>query len=249
MTEVPVALILGATSAMARAIAAELAGRGYALVLAGRDHEELGYLAADLRERYQVPVRDLFLDALAFGTHPAFYASALEAAGGRLHGVVLALGAMGSQADAQADPEEARRIVDSNYTAAVSLLGLAANDLEARGQGWICGISSVAGDRGRQSNYLYGSAKAALTTFLQGLRVRLFKVGVHVTIVKPGFVDTKMTFGLPGLFLVASPQAVARRVVAAVHAGTPEVYAPWFWRWIMAIIRWIPDAVFKRMKL
>jgi short-subunit dehydrogenase len=250
MTETPPwALILGATSAMAHGFAGELAQKGHALLLAGRDLEELEYLAADLRVRHQVQVQPVFLDALAFETHAAFFGECLDFSEGQLEGVVLALGHLGEQGKAQHDFEAARRILDTNFTAAVSLLQLVADHLEAQKEGWICGISSVAGDRGRQSNYLYGSAKGALTLFLQGLRVRLFKSGVNVTTVKPGFVDTKMTFGLPGLFLVASPESVAKRALSAVRARKAEVYAPWFWYWIMLVIRWVPDFLFKRLKL
>lgn len=249
MTETRWALILGATSAIARSMALVLAEQGYSLLIAGRDMEELEYLAADLRVRGQTEAHPFFLDALALETHAAFYQQCQERAEGRIHGVVMALGHLGDQAEAQEDFLAARRILESNYTAPASLLELAARDLESRGEGWICGISSVAGDRGRQSNYLYGSSKGALTLLLQGLRVRLFKSGVNVTVVKPGFVDTKMTFGLPGLFLVARPEAVARRALAAVRAGRGEVYAPWFWYWIMLVIRWLPDLIFKRMRL
>lgn len=249
MAETRWVLILGATSAIARATAEELARDGYGLILAGRDGEELEYLAADLRVRGGGPVQVLFLDVLAFETHAPFFQHCLELAQGELHGVVLAFGHLGVQSEAQQDFTQARLILDTNFTAAASLLSLAANHLEARGRGFLLGYSSVAGDRGRQSNYLYGSAKGGLTLLLQGLRVRLFKAGVQVTLVKPGFVDTKMTFGLPGLFLVASPKAVARRALRAVEAGRAEVYAPWFWFWIMLVIRMVPDFVFKRLKL
>jgi len=107
----------------------------------------------------------------------------------------------------------------------------------------------VAGDRGRQSNYVYGAAKGALTLYLQGLRNRLQTAGVRVVCVKPGFVDTAMTFGMPGLFLVASPEHVGERIARAVEGKTDVLYVPWFWRYIMLIIRAIPEAVFKRMKL
>jgi len=124
-----------------------------------------------------------------------------------------------------------------------------ADHLARVGRGFICAVSSVAGDRGRQSNYLYGSTKAALSTYLQGLRNRLARSGVRVVTVKPGFVDTAMTFGRPGMFLVASPQRVGRDVFRAVRRGRCEVYTPWFWRGIMAAIKAIPEPVFKRMKL
>ncbi|HEX2114477.1 MAG TPA: SDR family NAD(P)-dependent oxidoreductase, partial [Alphaproteobacteria bacterium] len=109
--------------------------------------------------------------------------------------------------------------------------------------------SSVAGDRGRIKNYVYGSAKAGLSAYLQGLRARLFRSGVTVTTVKPGFVDTAMTFGLPGMFLVASPESVARACLAAARRGREEVYVPFFWWGIMTIIRNIPERIFKRLSI
>src|SRR5262245_32495555 len=156
---------------------------------------------------------------------------------------------MAPQGEAQTSFELARRMIDVNYTSAVSLLNLAADYFEARKAGFICAISSVAGDRGRQSNYLYGSTKAALNTYLEGLRVRLAKVGVPVTTVKPGFVDTKMTRGMKGMFLVASPARVARDICRAIRRGRAVVYTPWFWWGIMTIIRSIPDFLFRRMKI
>src|SRR5262245_32088329 len=156
---------------------------------------------------------------------------------------------MAPQGEAQTSFELARRMIDVNYTSAVSLLNLAANYLEAQKAGFICAISSVAGDRGRQSNYIYGSTKAALNTYLEGMRVRLAKVGVPVTTVKPGFVDTRMTRGLPGMFLVAQPERVARDICRAIKKRRSVVYTPWFWWGIMSIICSIPTFVFKRLKL
>jgi short-subunit dehydrogenase len=142
-------------------------------------------------------------------------------------------------------------MIDVNYTSAVSLLGLAAAHFASKKTGCICAVSSVAGDRGRQSNFLYGSTKAALTAHLQGLRNRLFRAGVAVVTIKPGFVDTAMTWGLvnPASPLVASPKRVARDMARAIERRANVVYSPWFWRWIMAIIRAIPEPLFKRMKL
>jgi NAD(P)-dependent dehydrogenase (short-subunit alcohol dehydrogenase family) len=128
-------------------------------------------------------------------------------------------------------------------------LSLAATHLEAQGSGFLAAISSVAGDRGRQSNYVYGSAKGALSLFVQGLRNRLAPAGVRVHTIKPGFVDTPMTFGLPGMFLVADPGEIGEHIAAAIERGADVVYVPGFWRWIMLVIRLIPERVFKRLKL
>ncbi len=240
-------LILGATSAIARAVANEFAAHGYDLILAGRDREELDLSAADLGLRHGVRASVLHLDVLAVQTHQAVLDSCLSAAGETLEGAVVCFGYLGDQAAAQAEFSEARRILDTNFTGCVSVLNVLANHFEKKRAGFICALSSVAGDRGRQSNYLYGAAKAGLATYLQGLRNRLFHANIRVITIKPGFVDTKMTFGRPGLFLVASPQAVGRGIYASIAKGKDVVYLPWFWRLIMFAIRHIPEWLFKRL--
>ena len=144
---------------------------------------------------------------------------------------------------------ETKRILDTNLLGAASILGLLANHFEAKQRGFLCAISSVAGDRGRQSNYVYGAAKAGLTVFLQGLRNRLFRSGVRVITIKAGFVDTRMTFGRPGMFLVASPERAGRAIVRAISQGRDVAYVPGFWRAVMLLIRAIPEQVFKRLRL
>ncbi|MCZ7647511.1 MAG: SDR family oxidoreductase [Planctomycetota bacterium] len=242
-------LILGATSSVARALAAEFAACGYELFLAARPGEDLDAVAADVALRKRARVHACPLDALDFDSHDAFWNGIVERVGESLAGVVLCFGYLGDQAKGQQDPDEARRIVDTNFTAAVSLLNRAANYLEPRKRGFVCALSSVAGDRGRQSNYLYGAAKAGLSAYLQGLRNRLFKAGVKVTTIKPGFMDTRMTFGKPGLFLVAAPEKAARQVFRALAAGKDVAYVPGFWWPIMSVIRCVPEFVFKRLKL
>ncbi len=239
-------LIVGVTSAIAQATAAAFAAHGHDLLVTGRNPEELEAVAADLALRHRVEVEARVFDALDFEAHDGL----MDAAGmGPLSGVVLALGYMGDQEEAQGDFREARRIVDTNYTACVALLEKAASILEDRGRGFICVVGSVAGDRGRQSNYLYGSAKSGLAAYLQGLRNRLHPAGVTVTTVKPGFVDTRMTYGKEGMFLVASPESVGRGIYRAARRGRSVVYLPGFWRLIMWVIRSIPEPVFKRLKL
>lgn len=242
-------LVAGATSAIARATAAELARRGHPLVLAARDTAEAEAIAADLRLRFGVAARAVLLDALDFASHAALAASILEQEGDGFEGVVVALGWMGDAETARHDAAEARRIIDINLTAVVSLLTPLADHLERRGAGFVCVVSSVAGDRGRQSNYLYGAAKGGLSVYLQGLRNRLFHAGVRVVTVKPGFVDTRMTFGLPGTFLVAAPERVARGIVRAIEGGPDVVYLPGFWGPVMRGIRAVPERLFKRLKL
>jgi short-subunit dehydrogenase len=241
-------LILGATSAIASALAREFAAHKFDLVLGGRDREELSALASDLSLRYGVQAGILSFDALDTPTHASTLRSFLPETGDALEGVVVCIGYLGDQAKGQSDWEEARRTLETNFTGCVSALNILANHFESRRAGFICAISSVAGDRGRQSNYLYGAAKAGLSTYLQGLRNRLFPAHVKVITVKPGFVDTRMTYGRSGLLLVASPARVAKGIFRAIAKGKDVVYLPWFWRPIMLIVQSIPEAIFKRLR-
>ena len=242
-------LILGATSGIASALAKEFAAHKYDLVLGGRDRDELSALASDLSLRNSVRASVLAFDALDTQTHAAILTSFLTEAGNALAGAVVCIGYLGDQAKAQVDWDEARLILETNFTGCVSALNILANHFELRRTGFICALSSVAGDRGRQSNYHYGAAKAGLSVYLQGLRNRLFPAGVKVITVKPGFVDTRMTYGRPGLFLLASPESVAQGIFTAIVKGKSVVYLPWFWRPIMLIVRSIPETIFKRLKM
>jgi short-subunit dehydrogenase len=241
-------LILGATSSIARCAAASLARRGYSLFLSGRDITELERIAQDLRIRFNVTVKYGTFHADSYDTHLQFIRRVNAEMDG-LEGVLLAFGYLGDQTVGMHDFQEAKRIIDSNYTGACSLLTHCANVLIDQGKGWIMAISSVAGDRGRQSNYIYGSAKAGLNTFLQGLRNRLYPHNIRVITVKPGFTDTAMTFGKPGMFLVASPENVAEKMICSLNKSTDTIYLPRFWKWIMRIINFIPETLFKRLKL
>ena len=241
-------LVIGATSPIARAAAAELARAGHALVLAARDGAEVRAIAADLRVRSGAAAEAVEVDALDFDSHPALIGRILSDHED-VEGVLVAVGYLGDQERAKTDFAEARRIIDTNLTACVSLLTPLAEHFERRRGGWICVVSSVAGDRGRQSNYVYGAAKGGLSVYLQGLRNRLFHAGVRVVTVNPGFVDTRMTFGKPGTFLVAPPEAVARGIVRSLRGGRDVVYLPGFWRPVMFAIRSIPEALFKRLRL
>jgi decaprenylphospho-beta-D-erythro-pentofuranosid-2-ulose 2-reductase len=242
-------LVLGASSAIARAFARVAAAEGADVLLAGRDRDDLGKTAADIALRSGRRVAVLDFDALDHDSHAALIARARAEAGSGTLNLFLAFGTMPSQAEIDADPALAFRTIDSNYTGAVSILQTAAPALEAQKRGAVIALSSVAGDRGRIKNYVYGSAKAGLSAYLQGLRARLFRSGVSVTTIKPGFVDTAMTFGLPGMFLVASPEAVARACLAAARRGREELYVPFFWWGIMTIIRNIPERIFKRLSI
>jgi decaprenylphospho-beta-D-erythro-pentofuranosid-2-ulose 2-reductase len=240
-------LILGATSAIARGTATAFAARGDNLYLASRDLEELKRIAADIKIRYGVKVSYGLFDAAATDTHPTFFQSVLNEMQ-ELNGVALAFGLLGDQQAAR-EFAVAEKIIASNFTGAVSILSICANYFEPHKRGFIIGISSVAGDRGRQSNYVYGAAKGGLSLYLQGLRNRLFHSGVRVITIKPGFVDTAMTFGLPGMFLVASPQDIGKKIVSTLSKSTDIAYLPGFWRFIMLIIKHVPEFIFKRMKM
>ena len=240
-------LILGATSAIARASAAAFAARGDALYLASRDEDELRRISADLQLLYGVEVHQGFFDAEATETHEEFFKSVVTVMP-KFSGGVLAFGYLGDQLAAR-DFKVGEKNITANFTGAASILSHCANYFELKKSGFIIGIASVAGDRGRQSNYVYGAAKGALSLYLQGLRNRLYISGVRVITIKPGFVDTAMTYGLPGLFLVASPQSIGKGIVGSLNKSADVVYLPWFWRYIMLIIRCIPEPIFKRMKL
>ena len=244
-------ILLGATSGMARALSQRMCQRGCRLVLAGRDGDELNRIASDLRVRYQSQVHAEQFDALSFDDHEQFVEQCFAKLDNQVTGVVLCHGYMSEQSRTESDFSEAQRTIDVNFTSAVSLLHHAAARLESQGNGYVAAISSVAGDRGRQSNYTYGAAKAGLSTFLQGLRNRLRPAGVHVLTVKPGFVATAMTEGLldPKSPMVASADQVARDIDRAIRKRKNVLYTPWFWSPIMTIIRSIPEPVFKRLKL
>lgn len=244
------ALLLGAKSPIAQALASLLASQhDYDVILAARDSMQLAPFAADLSLRTGRRAALLEFDALDTESLARLPEQA-RALAGDVDLAVVVFGYLGDQRRAEEQADEALRIINTNFTGAALVLTHLANYLVQRGQpGGIIGIGSVAGDRGRGSNYVYGSAKGGLALFLQGLRNRLAGQGIHVLTVKPGFVDTPMTEGLDGLFLVASPERVARDILAAYHRRRDVLYTPWFWRYIMLVIRSIPERVFKRLHL
>lgn len=242
-------LITGATSSIARATAMLLGAKGRSLVLAARDLDEARVIAHDLRIRFNIAAEPLAFDAEDPLSMPRVFDEAVRLAGGELEGVLLCHGYLPDQRRALEDPAELRRTVDVNFTSCAALVAAAADAFERRQRGFIAVVSSVAGDRGRASNHVYGGAKAGLNAVLQGMRQRLAKSGVAVITIKPGFVDTAMTWGKPGMFLVTSPERAARDIERAIGARAPVVYTPWFWRFIMLIIRAIPEPVFKRLTL
>ena len=239
-------LIIGAKSDIAKATAREYAKHGYDLYLAARNVEELGEFAQDVITRTQKKVHLVELDILDYTSHHDFYKNLKE----KPLGVISAIGYLGEQETAQDNFNETQRILDTNYTGMLSLFNIIANDFEHRRSGFMVGISSVAGDRGRKSNYVYGSAKAAFTAYLSGLRNRLYDAQVHVLTVKPGFVATKMTedMDLPEK-LTAKPEAVAEDIYKAQQKNKNVLYTKWIWKWVMMIIRNIPEFQFKKMSI
>jgi decaprenylphospho-beta-D-erythro-pentofuranosid-2-ulose 2-reductase len=239
-------LILGATSDMALALARKFGSHGYSLTLAARDVERLQATQSDIQIRQNVSVDVVRFDALEVGNHQDFYNSLSI----KPDVAICVFGLLGDQKKAEKDWSACQEILLSNYVGAVSVLNIVANDMEERRSGVIVGISSVAGERGRQSNYFYGSSKAGFTAYLSGLRNRLFKSGVHVLTVKPGFVKTRMIENIktPGP-LTASPAQVANDIYNAVQKKKNVIYTLGIWQWVMAAIRNIPEPVFKKLKL
>lgn len=243
-------LLLGATSGIAKALAYELADKGIDLVLAARNMNELKAISNDLILRYGISVHPIYFDAYDYQSANEFCAEISNIAPA-MDGMILCYGYLGDQQTGETDFEEAKRIIDLNYTSAVVYLQAFANWLKVRNQGgFLCAISSVAGDRGRQSNYLYGSSKGALSLFLQGLRNSLNKQNIQVITLKPGFVDTKMTYGmLRDSPLVSSPSLVAKLIYKTIKKRRDVAYIPGFWKLVMLTIKSIPEKVFKKLSL
>jgi short-subunit dehydrogenase len=239
-------LVAGATSKIAQETAKVLAARGDRLFLVARDAGRLGVVADDLSVRAGMRVPGVALDLNDATRHDEILDRAAAELGG-LDTLLVAHGVLDPAA--HDDPDRAELVLRTNLLGPVSLLTRTARRFEAQGTGLIVGISSVSGDRGRGSNYVYGASKGGLSLFLQGLRNRLHRKGVRVLTVKPGFVDTPMTAGLPKSMLFASPERVGRAIVRAMDSRRDVVYVPWFWRPILAGIRAIPEPVFKRLGL
>lgn len=242
-------LIIGATSAIAIACARRWAAQGSQFFLVARHAERLAQTAADLKMRGATQVEVFEMDA----TDTPKHALMLEAALSYLHQIDLALVAHGSLFDQKLCEQDLSLTLQTfadNATSTIALLTVLGNQFERQQCGALAVISSVAGDRGRPSNYVYGSAKAAVSSFCEGLRARLFKFGVLVMTVKPGFVDTPMTQGLPlPTFLVATPERVADDILRGLSHKKAVLYTPGFWQWIMLIVRHIPQFIFQRLHL
>lgn len=240
--------IFGATSAIAEATARLFAADGGSFFLVARDPDKLRVSAEDLRFRGAAQVMTARADALDFDRHQTLIDEASAALNG-LDTVLIAHGSLPDQKGCEQSFDQVRREFEINTMTVLSLLTHAANKLEGQGFGTLCVISSVAGDRGRQSNYVYGAAKGAVSIFLQGLRNRLHSSGVQVLTVKPGFVDTPMTASFTKNRLWVPPDQVARGIYKAVMNRKDIVYLPWFWSPVMWVIRRLPENIFKRLRL
>lgn len=241
-------LIVGATSAIAQETAKLFAQQHHALFLVGRDTDKLEIIAADLKVRGAFHIGYAPLDVNQLDQQAALIEQAYHSLKG-LDTILIAHGTLNDQTACEQDYAKTEQCLRTNFLSVVSLLTLLANHLERQGYGCLAVITSVAGDRGRQSNYVYGAAKGGLTIFLQGLRNRLQKVNVCVLTIKPGLVDTPMTAHLKKGPLWAKPKVIAQGIFRAIEQRKNEVYLPWFWWTIMTIVKRIPEPIFKRLKL
>jgi decaprenylphospho-beta-D-erythro-pentofuranosid-2-ulose 2-reductase len=241
-------VVLGATSAIAQAWMRLLASSGASFFIVARNPAHLESVAQDLIARGAAAVYSEVADLDETAAHPAM----LERAVASLNGfdcALIAHGVLGDQNACEKDFAVAAASLQTNFLSAVSLITWLANYFAAQYCGTIAVISSVAGDRGRKSNYVYGSAKAGLNAFLDGVRNRVDRDGVHVLTIRPGFVASPMTAHLPRGPLFVTPDVVAHDILKAIESRRDVLYTPWFWRWIMAIIRLVPEWKFKRMDL
>lgn len=239
-------LLLGATSAMAKATAYLYASKGYSITLAARNTDRVSALASDISIKHCVECYVEKFDAEEMESHDTFFNNLKV----KPDIVISFVGYLGDQKLAESSFEESEKIIQINYVGCVSILNIISEFFANEKKGVIVGIGSVAGDRGRQKNYMYCSAKAGFATYLDGLRNRMCKLGVHVMTVKPGYVYTKMTEGmeLPGL-LTSTPEYVAKSLYKAVRKKRNSIYISWKWRYVMMIIKNIPEFIFKKLNL
>ncbi len=240
--------ILGASSRIAVAFMRHILRPGDRVCLAARDAAELALLKADIEIRTGATAYIKACDLTELTDPAAFIENTRQHMGG-LNAVFIATGELGDQNFARQNLDWHNRIILSNFTGITQILHAVANLFEAQKDGFITVLSSVAGDRGRQSNYIYGAAKAAINAYLAGLRGRLDKLGVHVLTVKLGYTDTRMIYGTTNSALTTSPEAVAEAIGTAMQRKKDTIYVPGFWALIMLIIRSIPERLFKRLPL
>ena len=239
-------LILGSTSDIGHALAEKYLTKGNTVILAGRNQSALNH-QKELQLHASAPkIQTALFDGCDFNSHQNFY----DSLNPKPDGVITVMGYLGEQKVSELSFKETQIVIDSNYTGNVSILNIIANDFEKRGHGFICGVSSVAADRGRKSNYIYGSAKAGFTAYLSGLRNRLYNAKVHVLTVHPGFVATKMIqhLTLPRR-LTATPEQVAIAIINAQRSKKNMLYVKSIWKYMMWVIKCIPEFVFKRLSI
>lgn len=241
-------LVIGATSAIAEHCARIWAAEGDAMCLVGRNEQHVQTIANDLTVRGASNVSTYCIDLNEMDKHEDILNAADDALGG-VEVVLIAHGTLSNQKQSELSVEETLAQIQTNALSTISLLTLIANRFETRKSGTICVISSVAGDRGRASNYVYGSAKAMVTVFTSGLRQRLHKSNVAVVTIKPGFVDTPMTNEFKKGFLWAKPNFVATKIVKSIDKKKVEVYLPVFWWFIMLVVNKIPHKIFSRLSM
>tara|TARA_Y100001970_G_scaffold76719_1_gene97420 strand:+ start:22199 stop:22933 length:735 start_codon:yes stop_codon:yes gene_type:complete len=240
-------LILGAKSDIAKVSAEEYARIGYDLILAGRNvQKDLQDFKQVLKKNYNCNIVLTDFDILDYNMHTSFFES-LEK---KPTGIVSFIGYLSQEHDSKQDFKEIQKVINTNYIGQISIFNHFADYYENIGEGFIVGLSSLAGDRGRQSNYTYGSSKAGFTAYLSGLRNKLSYKNIQVLTIKPGFVNTKMTknIGMPS-FLISSPDYVGKKIVKYQQKGKNIAYIPSYWRIIIFIIKIIPENIFKRMNL
>ncbi len=241
-------IVFGGASAIATEIEKLFAAEGAELCLLDTKMSRLQAVRDDILARYKTRIELIEFNALDFGNHNQAFHQAVETLGG-VDIVLVAYGTLPNQEKAQNDIEYAIEHFNINATSIISLSSIVANYFEEKGSGTLAVISSVAGDRGRKSNYLYGSAKGAISIFLQGLRNRLSRKNVSVITIKPGIVDTPMTAHLPKNFLFAKVDVVARSIFEGINALKDIIYVPGYWRLIMCVIKHVPETIFKRLNL
>lgn len=239
-------LILGGNSDVGKSIARDFSKLGSNIILTSRKKGQLNSFKSDLEIRYSIKCDLEFFDVLDFNTHESFYINLKE----KPDIVISCIGYLDNQEKSENSFEESLKSIQTNFTGLVSILNIISNDFESRKFGIIVGISSVAGDRGRGSNYIYGSSKSGFTSYLSGLRNRLFNSGVKVITVKPGFIKSKMTnhLDLPKI-LTATPNKISFDIIKSIKKKKNVVYTKWFWKWIMLVIKMIPESIFKKLKL
>lgn len=243
-------VILGSVSAVGRAIAHEFAKENYSIILGDVNRDENERIAKDIRIRYKVFCDTVYFDAEDFDRHPEFIDEITRKICGCPEGIVICFGYMPAQEEAQKNFALAKKTVQINYLGAVSVIEKFLEKFEERNHGFVIALSSVAGDRGRKSNYIYGSSKGALTRYLEGVQHRCARTKIKILIVKPGFMDTAMTYGLNlPKKLMASPEEAGKIIFKAWRKGKQVVYVKWFWRYIMLIIQHLPRFIFLRTQL